>query len=55
MAQRIKDPALPLLWLSLLLWLGLDSWPGNFHMPDTAKKHQTNKQILCSGPGSVTV
>ena len=30
MAQRAKDPALPLLWLWLLLWHVFDTWPGNF-------------------------
>ena len=33
LAQWVKDPALPLLWLRLLLWRGFDPWPGNFHMP----------------------
>ena len=31
-AQWVKDLALSLLWLKLLLWLGFDLWPGNFHM-----------------------
>ena len=30
MAQWVKDPALPLLWLWLLLWYGFDIWPRNF-------------------------
>ena len=29
-AQRVKDLALSLLWLRLLLWHGFSSWPGNF-------------------------
>ena len=33
MAQQVRDPMLPLLWLRLLLWCGFDPWPGNaFHM-----------------------
>uniref|UniRef100_A0A8D1VGH1 glutathione transferase n=1 Tax=Sus scrofa TaxID=9823 RepID=A0A8D1VGH1_PIG len=31
-AQRVKDLALSLQWLGLLLWRGFDPWPGNFHM-----------------------
>ena len=30
--QWVKDPALPLQQLRLLLWLGFSSWPGDFHM-----------------------
>ena len=29
MAQWVKDPALSLLWLSLMLWCAFDPWPGN--------------------------
>ena len=28
----VKDLALSLLWLRLLLWLGFNPWPLNFHM-----------------------
>ena len=28
----VKDLALTLLWLRLLLWCRFDPWPGNFHM-----------------------
>ena len=31
-AQWVKDPALSLLWLWLLLWQGFDPWPQNVHM-----------------------
>ena len=31
-AQQVKDQALLLLWLWLLLQLGFDLWPGNFYM-----------------------
>ena len=30
--EPVKDPALSLQWLQLLLWWGFDSWPENFHM-----------------------
>ena len=33
MAQLIKDPALSLLWLRLLLWRGFGLWPGNSQIP----------------------
>ena len=33
MPRHIKDLALSLLWLRLLLWYGFDHWPGNFHIP----------------------
>ena len=32
MAPQIKDLALSLLWLWLLLWCGFDPWPRNFCM-----------------------
>jgi len=32
MAQWVKDPALSLLCLGLLLWCGFDPWLGNFRM-----------------------
>ena len=31
-SQWVKDPALSLQWLGLLLWCGFDPWPRNFHM-----------------------
>ena len=27
MAQWVRDPALPLQWLGMLLWPGFDPWP----------------------------
>ena len=33
MAQRVKDPAWPLLWLVSLLWCRFSLWPRNFHVP----------------------
>ena len=32
MAQQVKDPALSLQWLSLLLWFWFSPWPGNVYM-----------------------
>ena len=31
-APQVKDLALVLLWLRLLLWHGFDPWPGNFQV-----------------------
>ena len=47
MAQRVEDPALSLLWLTLLLWQEFSPWPGNFRMPWAGPKEnqtKTNKQ-----------
>ena len=44
MVQWVKDLALPLLWLGLLLWHGFHPWPGNFHMPPPGGEAKTNKQ-----------
>ena len=46
MAHWVKDPALPLLWLWLLLWWGLDPWPGNFHMPQVRSKQKYTKNTF---------
>lgn len=32
LTQQVKDPALSLLWLTLLPWCGFDPWPESFHM-----------------------
>ena len=37
-AQWVKDLALSLLWLCLLLWHGFIPWPGNFPMLQVPKK-----------------
>ena len=42
MVQQVKDPALSLLWLGLLLWCGLNPWLGNFCMPQTLAKKTLN-------------
>jgi len=34
-SQQVKDPALSLLWLSLLLWHRCNPWPGDLCMPWT--------------------
>ena len=44
-SQWVKDLALSLLWLWLLLWFGFDPWPGNFHMPQMQPKKKINKAI----------
>ena len=43
MTQWVKDPALSLLWLELLLWYGFSPWPGSFYAPQTWPK---KKQFL---------
>ena len=45
MAQQVKDPALSLQQLRLLLWRGFDPWPRNFcTLQDRPKKK--NKTTL---------
>ena len=46
MVQQVRDPALSLQQLGLLLWRGFDPWPGNFHMPWVWQK----KESIFSGP-----
>lgn len=47
MAQQVKDQALSLQWLRLLLWRGFDPWTRNFHMlwarPNTKQNKSTKK------------
>jgi len=45
-AQAVKDPALPLQQLGLLLWCMFSSWPRNFHMLQVwpHKKQKTKKK-----------
>ena len=38
MAQRVKDLALSLLWLRLMLWRRFSPWPGSFHMAQVQPK-----------------
>ena len=42
MAQWVRDPALSLQGLGLLLWYRFDPWPGNLYMLQVQPK--TNKQ-----------
>ena len=44
MAQWIKDLALSLLWLLLLLWLGFHPWPWNFCAESLAKGKKSTEQ-----------
>ena len=46
MVQQVRDPALSLQQLGLLLWRGFGPWPGNFHMPWVWQK----KESIFSGP-----
>ena len=49
MAQQLKDLALSLHWLRLLLWHRFDPWPGTFHMPCVwPKKNELKKYIIRS-------
>ena len=41
---EVKDSALSLLWLELLLWLRFDSWRGNFCMPWAQPKEKRKKE-----------
>ena len=45
--QRVKDPALSLLWIRLLLWHKFSPWPRNFCMPwvQLKKKKKEMKKI----------
>ena len=45
MAQWVKDSALSLLCLWLVLWLGFNTWPRNFHMPWVWQKEKEKKAI----------
>ena len=40
-AQLVKDPALSLLWLGLLLWRGFSSCPGNLRVLQVEFSTQT--------------
>ena len=55
MAQWIKDLAVSLQWLGLLLWHGFDPCPRNFHVPRTYpnNKKKTFKNKLISDTNGV--
>ena len=40
MAHQVKDPALSLLWLGLLLWHGFESWPRNLYILQVRPKEK---------------
>ena len=42
MVQQVKDPALSLLWLMLLLWFGSDPLSVNFFKPQVWPKKKFN-------------
>ena len=50
LALGIKDRALSLLWLGLLLWRGFVPWPGSFCMPwvQPKKKRKLSFPFLSS-------
>ena len=41
--QLVKDPALSLLWVGLLLWCRFSPWPGNLCMPLVQGKKREKK------------
>lgn len=45
-AQRVKDPALSLHWLRLLLWLEFNPWPGSFYMPWAWSKKKKDTGLI---------
>ena len=52
MAEPVKDLALSVQWLWLLLWCGFSFWPGNFHMlkhgPKNPPKTNRKGMIKCN-------
>lgn len=42
----VKDLALSLVWLELLLWREFDSWPGNFSMTRVHPKKKEKKEKI---------
>ena len=51
MAQRVKDSALSLLWLSSQLWRRFDPWPRNvtWVQAKKKKKHKKPVNVFCLG------
>ena len=41
----VRDPALSLLWLRLLLWHGFDPWLRNFCISQCGKKKKKKKKV----------
>ena len=48
MLQRVKDLALLLQWLGLLLCHGFDPWPRNFHVSQAQPKKGEKRKVLKS-------
>ena len=42
----MKDLALLLMWLQLLLWHGFDPWPWNFHVPLHDQKKTDKNELI---------
>ena len=43
----VKDPALSLLWVGLMLWCMFDTWHRNFCMTWMQPKEKVAKKIRC--------
>ena len=43
--QRVKDPALSLQWLRLLVWGEFSPWPENFYMPQIQPEKRKKQTI----------
>ena len=54
MAHQVKDPALSLLWLELLLWPGFLALPGNLHMPQARGPGQGGESCCGSAVTNLT-
>ena len=46
MAQLVKELALSLQWLGMLLWLGFSPWPGNVHMLQVQPKREKEGRMM---------
>lgn len=51
MVQRVKDPALSLLWFRLQLWRGFDFQPWNFCMPWAQPEREREREREGEGRG----
>ena len=54
-AQQVKDPALSLQRLGLLLWRGFDPWPGKFHVPWVQQKKKKSTMRYHLTPVTMTI
>ena len=48
MVRQVKDLALSLLWIRLLLWPEFDPWPKNFHVLQVWPKQKTKNKKKCN-------